>query len=70
MKILILGGYGVFGGRLAVLLSNLAQIEIIVGGRSLVRASAFCAGYSGLARVRPLQLIVAYKGTLEPGSIM
>jgi hypothetical protein len=56
LKILILGGYGVFGGRLAVLLSNLAQIEIIVSGRSLVRASAFCAGYSGLARVRPLQL--------------
>ncbi|NSY47725.1 SDR family oxidoreductase [Agrobacterium tumefaciens] len=56
MKILILGGYGVFGGRLAELLADISGIEILVCGRSLARAEAFCASYSGQARVRPLML--------------
>ncbi|MGH6613554.1 DUF4166 domain-containing protein [Sphingomonas sp.] len=56
MKILILGGYGVFGGRLAELLSNISEIEILICGRSLARAEAFCAGYRGAAQVRPLAL--------------
>lgn len=38
MKILILGGYGVFGGRLAELLSDLPQIEFLICGRDLTRA--------------------------------
>ena len=49
MRILILGGYGVFGGRLAELLSDLPEIEIIVCGRDLSRAEAFCARYGGQA---------------------
>ena len=56
MRILILGGYGVFGGRLAELLSDLPEIEIIVCGRDLSRAEAFCARYGGQAQVRPLAL--------------
>lgn len=56
MKILILGGYGVFGGRLAELLSDLTELEIVICGRSLSRAAAFCAAYRGKARIRPLQL--------------
>ncbi len=56
MKILILGGYGVFGGRLAELLSDLARVELLICGRTLARAEAFCARYSGVASVRPLQL--------------
>lgn len=64
MKILILGGYGVFGGRLVELLSNLPEIELIVCGRSLTKAQAYCAAYrltnrsanKGLASIRPLQL--------------
>lgn len=56
MKILILGGYGVFGGRLAGLLSDVARIEMIISGRNLARATAFCASYQGRARVRPLRL--------------
>ena len=43
MKILILGGYGVFGGRLARLLAD-AGLEILIAGRDLARAQAFCAG--------------------------
>jgi len=56
VKILILGGYGVFGGRLAELLSDISEIEIVICGRSLARAEAFCARYQGQARVRPFEL--------------
>jgi saccharopine dehydrogenase-like NADP-dependent oxidoreductase len=55
LKILILGGYGVFGGRLARLLCDIAGIELIICGRTLSRASEFCADYQGKAAVRPLQ---------------
>lgn len=56
MKLLILGGYGVFGGRLAELLSDIAGLEIVICGRDLERAKTFCEKYRGDAVVRPLQL--------------
>ena len=56
LKILILGGYGVFGGRLAELLFDIPEIELVICGRNLPQAKAFCASYSGRARVRPLKL--------------
>ncbi len=56
MKILILGGYGVFGGRLAELLSDLAGIELLLCGRDLAKAEAFCARYRGRPRVVPVAL--------------
>ncbi|WP_445192405.1 DUF4166 domain-containing protein [Sphingomonas sp. Tas61C01] len=56
MRILILGGYGVFGGRLATLLSDLAEIDLGICGRDLGRAKAFCAAWTGKARVHPLAL--------------
>ncbi|ALN75373.1 SDR family oxidoreductase [Aureimonas sp. AU20] len=56
MKVLILGGYGVFGGRLVELLGDVDGVEMLVCGRSLERAQTFCASYRGLARVRPLAL--------------
>jgi Domain of unknown function (DUF4166)/Saccharopine dehydrogenase NADP binding domain len=56
VKILILGGYGVFGGRLAELLSDLNEIEILICGRNFHQATAFCAAYEGRATVRPLKL--------------
>ncbi|MET0131126.1 MAG: DUF4166 domain-containing protein [Stenotrophomonas chelatiphaga] len=56
MKILILGGYGVFGGRLAQLLADLPALELLIGGRNLAAATAFCHAFVGRARVRPLQL--------------
>lgn len=43
MRILILGGYGVFGGRLAELLSDDARVTLLIAGRSRARAEAFCA---------------------------
>ncbi|MCK5746948.1 DUF4166 domain-containing protein [Oricola sp.] len=56
MKILIIGGYGVFGGRLAELLSDIDTLEILVGGRRSERAQEFCAAYRGAAVVRPLEM--------------
>ena len=56
MKILILGGYGVFGGRLAELLADISGLELLIAGRDMARATAFCEGYRGEARVRPLRL--------------
>jgi Domain of unknown function (DUF4166)/Saccharopine dehydrogenase NADP binding domain len=56
MKILILGGYGVFGGRLATLLSDRPELDLLIAGRNLQRAGAFCTGWTGQARVRPLAM--------------
>ena len=56
MQILILGGYGVFGGRLAGLLADEPALELVIAGRDLVRATAFCKAWRGEAVVRPLQL--------------
>lgn len=56
MKILVLGGYGVFGGRLVRLLADLAQLELLIAGRNLAAAQAFCATHQGQPRVRPLQV--------------
>lgn len=56
MRILILGGYGVFGGRLAELLSDIPEVELLICGRDLARAQEFCARYVGQARITPLAL--------------
>ena len=41
--ILILGGYGIFGGRLVQLLAEEARLTLLIAGRSRARAEAFCA---------------------------
>jgi Domain of unknown function (DUF4166)/Saccharopine dehydrogenase NADP binding domain len=43
MKILILGGYGTFGGRLAQLLADESRLTLVIAGRSRAKAEAFCA---------------------------
>jgi len=55
MKILILGGYGTFGGRLAQLLADQAGLSLLIAGRSLQRAEAFCRTLSGAARCSALR---------------
>src|SRR5262245_19544750 len=42
-KVLILGGYGTFGGRLAHLISATPGIRLIIAGRSQAQAAEFCA---------------------------
>lgn len=56
LKILILGGYGVFGGRLAQLLADLPRLELFIAGRDLSAAKTFCDAFAGQALVRPVQL--------------
>jgi hypothetical protein len=43
LKVLILGGYGIFGGRLALLLADEPGLRLIIAGRSSAKAAAFCA---------------------------
>lgn len=49
LKLLIVGGYGTFGGRIVELLENEAALELIVAGRSLAKAQAFCASRGAAA---------------------
>jgi saccharopine dehydrogenase-like NADP-dependent oxidoreductase len=43
LKVLILGGYGTFGGRLAQLLADADGLMLVIAGRSRAKAEAFCA---------------------------
>jgi hypothetical protein len=43
LKVLIVGGYGVFGGRIVELLDNEPRLTLLVGGRSLAKAQVFVA---------------------------
>jgi Domain of unknown function (DUF4166)/Saccharopine dehydrogenase NADP binding domain len=53
LTVLILGGYGTFGGRLARLLADEERLTIVVAGRSLSQAEAFCAARSARATLMP-----------------
>jgi hypothetical protein len=52
-KVLILGGYGTFGGRLARLLADEARLTLIIAGRSYASARSFCAGQRSAAALVP-----------------
>ena len=41
LRVLIVGGYGTFGGRLARLLADEPRLTLLIAGRSLRAASAF-----------------------------
>lgn len=45
-RILIVGGYGTFGGRLVELLEHDARLTLLIAGRSLEQATHYCAGRS------------------------
>jgi hypothetical protein len=53
MKVLILGGYGTFGGRLARLLADEARLTMVIAGRSRAQAEAFCAAHAAKAKMIP-----------------
>jgi hypothetical protein len=55
MKVLILGGYGTFGGRLARLLADEARLTLIIAGRSAAQAEAFCAAAPATATMVPAE---------------
>jgi len=56
MKILILGGYGVFGGRLAQLLRDEPNLTLFIAGRDEEKARSFCHSIESSAKFEPLTL--------------
>src|SRR5882757_2750438 len=53
LRLLIVGGYGIFGGRTVELLEGESRLELLVAGRSLDRAKAFCARRRSVAKLVP-----------------
>ncbi|NYJ11141.1 glutamyl-tRNA reductase [Rhizobium leguminosarum] len=43
LSLLIIGGYGTFGGRLARLLGDESRLRLLIAGRSLEKADDFVA---------------------------
>jgi len=54
MRVLILGGYGTFGGRLAQLLADEPRLTLLIAGRARDKAEAFCTRLPAAARLEPL----------------
>lgn len=53
-RVLVLGGYGAFGGRLVELLGADANLEVLVAGRSFEKARLFCAALETEATLEPV----------------
>src|SRR5262245_24571531 len=53
MRVLIIAAYGTSGGRLVDLLLNEKRLTLIVAGRSLAAAQAFCDARKGAATLEP-----------------
>jgi short subunit dehydrogenase-like uncharacterized protein len=54
MNILILGGYGTFGGRLAYLLAEEPGLTLLLAGRSIEKAKKFCESLPAGAQKVPV----------------
>ena len=54
LRVLIIGGYGTFGGRLVDLLADDAGLTLFVAGRSKDKAERFCAERTSGADIVPL----------------
>ncbi len=54
MKLLVIGGYGTFGGRLAELLADESRLTIYIAGRNARAAEKFCANLKAEARLVPV----------------
>lgn len=63
-RVLVLGGYGTFGGRIAER-GAAAGFEMLVAGRSLARAEAFCSGRERLVPIAldggPAELLARHR---------
>jgi len=56
MNMLIIGGYGFFGGKLSELLANESGLNIILAGRNFQKAQAACDKYiKGVAKFSALR---------------
>lgn len=54
MNVLIIGGYGQFGSRLANLLADESGVHLLIAGRRLPKAQAFCDAWQGAATATPV----------------
>jgi len=54
MRVLILGGYGTFGARLARLLARDGRLTLLIAGRSRIKAQLLCDSLDGAAERLPL----------------
>ncbi len=54
-RVLILGGYGNFGGRLAQLLADEPRLTLLIAGRSAERAEQFCGALGGVAKLEAVR---------------
>jgi hypothetical protein len=75
LRILIVGGYGTFGGRLVELLESDSRLTLLVAGRSAAAAQAYCARRSG-ARAQLIPTVfdraadAAQLGALKPDVVV
>jgi hypothetical protein len=76
-RVLILGGYGAFGGLAAERLARVPGIEVIVAGRSASKAQAFAARLAteAKARVRAVSLdaqdvVASTLGAIQPAVLI
>ncbi len=54
-KVLIIGGYGTFGGRIARLLADQPRLTLLIAGRSLQKARSFISRYEIRAAMMPVK---------------
>lgn len=64
LHILIVGGYGTFGGRIVELLANEPRLILTVAGRSFAKASTFCSAH-GEAKAQLVPAAFDRKGDLS-----
>ncbi len=74
MKVLILGGYGFFGGRLVSLLSDESALTLIIAGRCADKTKNFIEAYSGASTLIPAAFdradVVGYLITHQPDLVV
>ncbi|MBW9064045.1 hypothetical protein JNB71_12005 [Rhizobium herbae] len=56
LRVLVLGGYGTFGGRLARLLCDEPRLTLLIAGRSPGKAMAFAAALRARAAAEPVRM--------------
>ena len=74
-KLLIIGGYGTFGGRLAGLLAENPELTLLIAGRSLHKAEQFIDRNSAQATMIPVRFdrngdVAAQVATLTPDVVI
>jgi len=75
LRVLIVGGYGTFGGHLARLLADESRLTLIIAGRSEREAERFCAALAAKATLIPAAFdragdVGAQLGALAPDLVV